>query len=182
MDIQKLKQSFEHVIESFKFEIASLRTGRATPVLVEDIPVECYGATSPLKAVASISIPGPKEIVIQPWDKTVLPAIEKAIQVSNLGMNPIADKDTVRLRLPELTEERRRELVKFLGKQAEEVRIRIRRDREDALREIDKKEKAKEISEDEKFRQKHEIQKAVDEVNKKIEDIESAKEKEIMAV
>ncbi|OGZ96628.1 MAG: ribosome recycling factor [Candidatus Sungbacteria bacterium RIFCSPHIGHO2_01_FULL_50_25] len=182
MDIQKLKQSFEHVIESFKFEIASLRTGRATPALVEDIEVECYGSSQPLKAVASIASPGPKELVIQPWDKSVLPAIEKAIQASNLGINPIADKDTVRLALPQLTEERRRELAKFLGKHTEEARIRIRRDREDALRDVDRKEKAKEISEDERFRQKSEIQKAVDDVNKKIEEIAAAKEKEIMAV
>lgn len=182
MDIQRLTQSFERVIESFKSEIASLRTGRATPALVEDIEVDCYGSIQPLKAVASIASPGPRELVIQPWDKSILPAIEKAIQASNLGINPIADKDTVRLALPQLTEERRRELVKMLGKYAEEARIRIRRDREDALRAVDRKEKAKEISEDERFRQKSEIQKAVDDINKKIEEIAAAKEKEIMAV
>src|SRR3990167_3424549 len=164
MDIQKLKVSLEHIVEGFKHEIASLRTGRATPALVEDIEVECYGAKSQLKAVSSIASPGPRELVIQPWDKSMLPAIEKAIQASNIGMNPIADKDTVRLSLPQLTEERRRELVKFLGKYTEEARIRIRRDREDALREAERKEKDKEISEDQKFRQKNEIQKAVDEV------------------
>jgi len=182
MDIQKLKVSLEHIVEGFKHEIASLRTGRATPALVEDIEVECYGAKSQLKAVASIASPGPRELVIQPWDKSVLPAIEKAIQASNLGINPIADKDTVRLALPQLTEERRRELVKMLGKHTEEARIRIRRDREDALRNVDRREKAKEISEDERFRQKIEIQKFVDEINKKIEESAAAKEKEIMTV
>ncbi len=198
MDIQKLKISLEHVVEGFKHEIASLRTGRATPALVEDIEVDCYGSKSLMKVVASIASTGPRELVIQPWDKSVLPAIEKAIQASNLGINPIADKDTVRLALPQLTEERRRELVKMLGKHTEEARIRIRRDREDALRNVDRREKAKvpspagtgsrpqsglgKISEDEQFRQKNEIQKFVDEVNKKIEDSATAKEKEIMTV
>ncbi len=182
MDIPKLKITLEHAVENFRLEIVSLRTGRATPALVEDILVECYGSTSPLKAVSSIASPGPRELVIQPWDKSILPAIEKAIQGSNLGINPIADKDTVRLNLPQLTEERRRELVKLLGKYTEETRIKVRKNREDALHAIERKEKAKEISEDEKFRQKSEIQKAVDDVNKKIEDIAAAKEKEIMTV
>lgn len=176
MDIQKLKPTLEKVVESFRGDITSLRTGRATPALIEDLEVDCYGSTQPLKAVASIASPGPRELVIQPWDKTVLPAIEKAIQASTLGINPIADKDTVRLNLPQLTEERRKELVKLLGKYTEEARIRVRQNREDALRET------KELAEDEKFRQKNEIQKMVDDTNKKIEDIAAAKEKEIMTV
>jgi ribosome recycling factor len=114
--------------------------------------------------------------VIQPWDKTLLPVIEKAIQASTLGINPIADKDTIRLNLPQLTEERRKELVKFLGKFTEEARIRVRHNREDALHD------AKDGSEDEKFRHKNEVQKIVDDINKKIEEIASQKEKEIMTV
>ena len=112
----------------------------------------------------------------------LLPAIEKAIQNSSLGLAPIADKDTVRLSIPQLTEERRKELVKTLGKFLEEARIKVRRDREDCFREVDRREKAKEISEDEKFRRRNEAQKLVDETNKKIEELGKNKEKEIMTV
>jgi len=159
-----------------------LRTGRATPALVEDLEVDYYGAKTPLKAMAAISSPEPKQLVIQPWDKNAVQPIEKAIQSSSLGLNPVTDRDVIRLSIPSLTEERRKELTKLLGKHLEEARIQVRREREDALKEIERREKAKEISEDEKFRQKSEVQKQVDEINKKIEGMGSAKEKEIMTV
>ncbi len=159
-----------------------MRTGRATPAMVENLEIDYYGAKTPLKVVASISSPEARQLVIQPWDKNVLPAIEKAIINSSLGMNPIADRDTIRLSVPALTEERRKDLVKILGRHMEDAKIKIRREREEALKEIDRKEKAKEMSEDEKFRQKNEIQKQIDEINKKMEDIRVNKEKEIMTV
>ena len=159
-----------------------MRTGRATPALVEDLEVDYYGAKTPLKAMAAISSPEPKQLVIQPWDKNAVQPIEKAIQSSSLGLNPVTDRDVIRLSIPSLTEERRKELTKLLGKHLEEARIQVRREREDALKEIERREKAKEISEDEKFRQKSEVQKQVDEINKKIEGMGSAKEKEIMTV
>lgn len=178
----ELKQKLEKITDRLKTEVAGLRTGRATPALVEDLEVDYYGAKTPLKALASISSPEPKSLVISPWDKNAIQPIEKAIQSSPLGINPITDREVIRLTIPSLTEERRKELAKLLGRHMEEARIQVRREREDALREIDRKEKAKEISEDEKFRQKNEAQKTVDEINKKIEEMGAAKEKEIMTV
>ncbi len=176
------KPKLEKIVERLRHEVAGLRIGRATPALVEDLEVDYYGTKTPLKAVASISSPEPRTIVIQPWDKAVIPAIEKAIQGSSLGLSPITDREAIRLSVPPLTEERRRELVKMLSRHLEDARIQVRKEREEALKEIDKKEKAKEISEDEKFRQKNEAQKIVDEINKKIEEMGAAKEKEIMTV
>ena len=180
--MQDLKQKLEKIIEHLKQETASLRTGRATPALVEDLEVEQYGAKMPLKGVAAISAPDARQIVIQPWDKSMLPAIEKAIQQSALGLNPVADRDTIRLSIPSLTEERRKELVKLLGKHLEDARIQVRRERDEALKSVDQMERDKKISEDEKFRQAKEVQKQVDEFNKKIEEITAAKEKEIMVI
>lgn len=159
-----------------------MRTGRATPALVENLEVEHYGVKAPLRGIAAISATGPREIVIQPWDKSALPAIEKAIAGSTLGLAPIADRDAIRLSIPPLTQERRTEMVKMLGKYGEEARIHVRRERDEALKESERAYKAKEISEDERFRRKNEIQKIVDEANKKIEDTAAAKEKEILTV
>ena len=178
----EFKSKLEKIIEHLKTEIASLRTGRASPALVEDLEVDYYGTKTPLKAVAAISSPDPKQILIQPWDKNAVQPIERAIQSSSLGLNPITDKDSIRLSISPLTEERRRELTKILGKHLEEARIQVRREREEMLKGIDAKEKAKQISEDEKFRQSKEAQKVVDEINKKIEDMGKAKEKEVMTV
>lgn len=180
--IKELREHIDSVLGHFKTEIAGLRTGRATPALVEDLEIEYYGSRTPLKAVASISSPDPRTLLIQPWDKSAVQAIEKAIQGSSLGLNPATDRDAIRLSIPALTEERRKELAKLLGRHTEDARIQIRRGREDALRAVDRKEKQKEISEDEKFRLRNEVQKIVDEVNKKIEDVNLAKEKEIMTV
>jgi ribosome recycling factor len=182
MNTNDLKIKLDKVLERLKTEIASLRTGRATPALVEDLEIDYYGSKTPLKAVASISVPEPRQILISPWDKNAIQPIERAIQASSLGLNPIADKDAIRLVIPQLTEERRKDLVKTLGKHLEEARIAVRREREEAVKEAEKKEKIGEISEDEKFREKSEIQKLIDEANKKIEEVGLAKEKEIMTV
>ena len=180
--MQDFKPKLDKIIERLKNEIASLRTGRATPALVEDLEVDYYGSKTPLKAIAAISSSSARELVIQPWDKGAIQAIEHAIQSSSLGLNPVTDRDAIRLSIPPLTEERRKELLKILGRHLEDARIHVRRDREEALREVDRKEKAKEISENEKFMQKNETQKIVDEINKKIEEIGRAKEKEVMTV
>ena len=177
-----IKQKGDKIIEHLKSESASLRTGRVTSALVEDLEVEYYGSKTPLKAIASISNPEPRTLTIQPWDKGAVQAIEKAIQMSPLGLNPVADRDAIRLMIPSLTEERRKELTKLLGRYVEDARISVRKEREDELRAIDTQLKNKEISEDGRFRHRAEIQKVVDEINKKIEDIGAAKEKEIMAV
>lgn len=180
--MEDFKQKGNKTIEHLKSNLASLRTGRATPALIEDLEVDYYGSKTPLKAMAAISNPEPRTLVIQPWDKSTVQLIEKAIQSSPLGINPVADRDIIRLSIPSLTEERRKELVKLLGRYVEDARISVRKEREDALRVIDTQFKSKEIGEDARFRHKADIQKQVDEINKKIEDIAAAKEKEIMAV
>ncbi len=177
--IKNAEPKFNKVIDFFKNEIASLRTGRATPALVENIKVEAYGQTMSLSQLATISIPQSNMIIIQPWDKATLPAIGKAITSSNIGLNPIADGDFYRLALPSLTQERRGQLIKVLKEKMEEARISIRNIREDVWKEIQKMEKEKKISEDERFKGKDNLQKATDDYIKKIDDVGKAKEKEI---
>ena len=172
----------EKILERLRHDTATLRTGRATSALVEHIEVDYYGAKTPLKALASISVSDARQILIHPWDKNAVQPIEQAIAKSSLGLAPIMDLDTIRLSVPQLTEERRRELVRLLGKMTEEARIHARRDRDEALKEIERAFKAKEISEDERFRKRSDIQKKIDDVNKKIEEIVAAKEREITTV
>ncbi len=177
---EELKSQLERILAGLKAELTPLRTGRASPVLVEDLEIEAYGARQPLKALAAIFAPEARQILIQPWDKSLLPAIEKAIQSSPLGINPIADKDTIRLALPMLTEERKRDLVKVLKEKLEGARIQVRRIRDEAMKAVEAEEKAKAISEDEEFRKKQEVEKIVGACNKKIEETGQGKEREIM--
>ncbi len=177
-----LKQKMEKILARLREEAASLRTGRATSALVEHIEVDYYGVKTPLKALAAIAVPDARQIVIQPWDKNAVQPIERAIQASQLGMAPITDHDAIRLAIPQLTEERRRDLGKLLGKMTEEARIHVRRDRDEALKEIERDYRAKAMSEDAWTRGKKEIQKVIDDANKKIEETVAAKEKEIMTV
>ena len=180
--ISEKKSEMEKAIEHLSFELGKLRTGRATPSLVEDIKVDYYGNKSPLKQIASINVPEPRQITIQPWDRGAIVPIESAIRESDLGLNPVNDGILIRLIIPALTEERRKDLVKVLGAKVEEGRISIRNIREDAWKEIQEMEKEGQISEDEKFRAKDKLQAVVDEYNKKIEEIREKKEKEIMTV
>ena len=174
------KKELENIFDHLKGEMLSLRTGRATPALIEDLEVEYYGSRTPLKAIAAISAPEPRQLAIQPWDKQAIPDIERALQASSLGLNPIAEGNMIRISIPPLTEERRKEMVKMLGKHVEAARIRVRQERDEALKsEVQGNEDA---SDDEKFRLKNEIQKLTDEVNEKIEAAEKAKEQEIMTV
>src|SRR3989344_5608839 len=180
--LKKYEENFQRVIEHFTDELVKIRTGRANAALVEGILVDYYGSKSPLKQIASINIPEPRLINIQPWDKGSLANIEAAIRKSDLGVNPVNDGQIIRLAIPPLNEERRIELSKFLSKMAEESKVSVRNIREDIWKEIQEKEKKGELSEDEKFRGKEALQKAIDEYNKKIEEIREKKEKEIMTV
>jgi ribosome recycling factor len=180
--MEDFKKSLDAVIEHLREEITSLRTGRATPALVEDLAVEYYGSVTQLKAIAAISSPEPRQLVIQPWDKNALAAIEQAIVNSSLGMNPIVEGILIRLSVPALTEERRREMTKLLGKHVEAARIRVRQERDEVLKGLNQEEKNGGMGEDEVFRQKGEIQKSVDAANARIEEISQAKEKEIMTI
>ncbi|EKE19572.1 MAG: hypothetical protein ACD_8C00138G0015 [uncultured bacterium] len=176
------KEDLEKSIEHFKNEAGKIRTGRANPSLVEDLMVDYYGAKTPLKQIASINTPEPRTIAIQPWDRGALAAIEGAIRSSDLNMNPMNDGIMVRINIPMLTEERRKEMVKVLNQKGEEARIGIRTIREDVLKEIKDAQKAGEISEDDEFAGKDKMQTIVDEYNKKIEEIRAKKEVEIMTV
>ncbi len=180
--IDQQKEQFDKVIEHLKSETSSLRTGRATPVLVEDIPIEAYGTKQPLKAVASITVADAKTLNIDPWDKSLMQAVEIGIRNSPLGISPVNDGKLIRLPLPELTQERRGELIKVLHQKAEQARISIRKVREDIRGAIDMAEETKQISEDEKFLSFETVEKMVKEYNEKIKMIAEEKEKEIMTV
>ncbi len=178
--INQKKPEFDKILEFYKSDIASIRTGRANPALVEDIEVDYYNQKFRVKELASISAPEPRTIVIQPWDKGVIEAIGGAIRKSDLGLNPVVDGQIIRLNIPSLTEERRKEFIKLLKQKAEESRIKIRRIREDIWDRVQKMERAHEIREDEKFKAKDDLQKLINEYNRKIEDMEKKKEEELM--
>lgn len=176
------KEDLEKSVEHFKNEAGKIRTGRANPSLVEDLLVDYYGAKTPLKQIASINTPEPRTISIQPWDRGALAAIEGAIRSSDLNLNPMNDGILVRINIPMLTEDRRREMVKALNQKAEEGRIAVRSIREEMLKEIKDAEKSGAMSEDDEFKGKERVQEVVDEYNKKVEEIRAKKEVEIMTV
>jgi ribosome recycling factor len=178
--IEKKKPELEKILNLFKEEIQKIRTGRATPALVEDLPVDYYGSKVKLKQIAAILCPEPRQILIQPWDKNSIEAIERALNQADLGTSPIVDKGNIRVNLPPLTEEFRKNLVAQVGKKKEETRERIRKWRDYVLKEIQRYFQEKEISEDDKFRAKDKLQELVDEYNKKVEEIAQYKNKEIM--
>ena len=176
------QEEFAKTIEHLKTELAGLRTGRASTSLVEMIPVEAYGTSQPIRDMAQISVPEPRQIYIQPWDKSVLRDMEKAIQISPLGVNPVNDGNGLRIVLPALTEERRKELTKVVGQYSEAARVAVRNVRESAMKEFKKLEDDGQISEDERFRGEEQLQKKVEEINRQIKEIVDAKEKEILTV
>ncbi|MFZ1655057.1 MAG: ribosome recycling factor [Candidatus Moraniibacteriota bacterium] len=180
--IDSKQSAFEKSLNHFTEEAGTLRTGRANPGIVEGLSVEYYNTQTPLVQIASISVPEPRQIVVSPWDKGALTQIEAAIRESDLGLNPVNDGSVIRITLPALTEERRRELVKTLNSRAEEARIAIRNIREEVWKEIQEREKAGEISEDDKFRGKDELQKVIDDFNARLESVRERKEGEVMTV
>ena len=166
--IDKAKPEFEKAFKFFEGELAKIRTSRASPALVEDIEVNAFNQKFPLKQLGAISTPSTNQIVIQPWDTSYIEPIEKAIGQSGLGMSCAVDKNLIRLNLPMLTEEYRLALGKTINEKAEQTKQVIRRQREDAWNKIQAAQKAKEISEDDKFRGKDELQKVVDDYQEKI--------------
>ena len=169
-------------IEAMKREFASLRAGRATPSLLDKVMVDYYGTPTPVNQVAKVTVPEARMIVIQPWEKSVLHDIEKAIMKSDLGLSPNSDGTAIRLAIPQLTQERRQELVKTLNKKAEEAKVAIRNIRRDANDAIKKLEKAKEITEDESKKAQESFQKTLDKYIKSVDELRGIKEKEIMEV
>ena len=176
------EERMQKSIEAMKKDFIGIRTGRASPALLDTIKVNAYGQEMTIKQVATISVPEPRMIVIQPWDKSVIGEIEKAIQKSDLGINPVNDGKLIRLVFPPLTEERRKNLVKLVKKRAEEAKISIRNIRRDAIEYLKELEKEGEISEDDQRRGQDQIQKITDKFTKEIDRILSIKEKEIMEV
>ncbi len=173
---------FNKAIEHLKEEFSRLQIGRASSALVENVPVEVYGNTQPLKAVASITIPEPRTITIQPWDKGNLAAIEKGIVGIGIGLNPVNDGNFVRINIPPLTEERRKELTKKVGALAEDARIRVRNARTDAHNEFKKLKTSSDITEDDWHDADKDLQKKVDDVNDKIAELAKNKEQDIMTI
>ncbi len=178
--IAQKKKDFENVFEFAKNEAASIRTGRATPAMAEDLPVEYMGSQLKIKELASLSTPEPRMLVIQPWDSGALAAIEKAIRESSLGLNPTNDGKAVRLTIPALTEERRKEFIKVLHAKMEEARIRMRHVREEIVKKVQSAVREKTAREDDLRLAKDELQKITDDLNKRIDDLAKKKEQELM--
>ena len=176
------EDKMKKALEALRKEYGSLRAGRATPSLLEKVMVDYYGSPTPVNQIANVSVPEPRMIVIQPWEKTMINAIDKAIQKSDLGLMPNNDGVVIRLTIPQLTQERRSEIVKVIHKKAEESRVAIRNLRRDANDTIKKVEKDKTVSEDEAKKAQDDIQKLTDKYIKEVDQVMTAKEKEIMEV
>jgi ribosome recycling factor len=180
--IRQTKEKMQRSIEAAEREFSAVRTGRATPALLDRVKVEYYGSEMPVNQVATVSVPEARQLVIAPWDKAVLPAIQKAIHASDLGLTPNNDGQVIRLEIPTLTEERRKELTKVVHTKAEEGKIAIRNLRRDANDTLDKMEKQSQLSEDDVERGKKEIQKLTDEFIAKVDELTEKKVAEIMEV
>jgi ribosome recycling factor len=169
-------------IDALRNELAKVRTGRASTALLDSVRVEAYGNPVPINQVANMSVPDAHMITIQPWDKSMTPHIEKAIKAANLGLNPSNDGNVIRVPMPPLTEERRKEIVKLVKKFGEDSKVAIRNIRRDAMEHLKKAEKAEHFSEDERKRSEDEVQKKTDGHVKEVDTLVAAKEKEVMAV
>lgn len=180
--ILEMAEKMEKSVETFKYELSKVRTGRASLALLDDISVDAYGSSMPLNQVGTITIPESRTIAIQPWDPQVLGAIEKAILKSDVGLTPASDGKIIRLNIPQLTEERRKELVKLVKKIAEEFRVAIRNVRREAIDYLKKQKKDKEISEDDLFKLQDDAQSETDDYIGQIDEITASKEKEVMDV
>ncbi len=181
-DIKSYRDRMDRCVSTLKEEFAGLRTGRASSALIEPVQVEAYGGTSPITAVAAISVPEPRMITVSVWDKGLVVSVEKAIRNAGLGLNPVVDGTTLRIPIPPLTEERRKEIAKLAGKYAEQQRVAVRNVRRDANDDLKKAEKAGDISQDEQKRLEGEVQKETDAAIKRIDETLKAKEQEIMQV
>ena len=175
-----LSRRMHGAVEALKHELAGLRTGRASTALLDPVHVEVYGANMALNQVATVSVPEPRLISVQVWDRSNVQPVEKAIRSAGLGLNPVTDGQMIRLPIPELTEERRKELAKLVGQYAEKAKVAVRNVRRDGMDHLKQDEKKHEISEDERKRLEHEVQKLTDDTIKEIDAAADAKEKEIL--
>lgn len=179
---KKANEKMAHAVEVFKKDLSTFRTGRASLSIFDNIRIDYYGSLLPLNQVATLGIPESRTITIQPWEQRMIGEIEKAIMKSDLGLTPINDGKTIKINIPPLTEERRKQLVKVVRKRAEEARVAVRNIRRDIIEEIKRAEKDKKLSEDDSRRAQDEIQKLTNSFIEKIDQILEQKEKEIMEV
>jgi ribosome recycling factor len=180
--LQKAKQRMESALESLRREFAGVRTGKASPQLLDAIRVEAYGSRVPLNQVGTVSAPEPRLLTIQPWDRGLVKDIERALRESDLGLNPSNDGQLIRIPIPPLTEERRKEYVRLLHKLAEEGRVAVRQARKDANDEVKARQKKEGLSEDDIRREEKEVQKLTDQYIAKVEEMLKHKEAEVMEV
>jgi len=178
----EIEDKMEKTVGALRAELLGVRTGRASPALVERIPVDAYGSTMPLNQTATIAVPEPRLITIRPWDASIIGAIEKAIQKSDIGLTPNSDGKIIRLAIPSLTDERRRDLTKLVSRRTEEARVGMRNLRRDGLKELGDLQKDKQISEDEFYKAKDDLQKLTDQYIAKVDEVGATKEAEIMEV
>jgi ribosome recycling factor len=181
-DLNEIKRRMQAGVQSLKHELGGLRTGRASGSMLDPVQVEAYGSYMPLNQVATVSVPEPRLLSVQVWDRSMVHAVEKAIVASNLGLTPSTEGQVIRLRIPELNEERRKELVKVAHKYAEAARVAVRHVRRDGLDILKKLEKDHAISEDDGKRHSNEVQKVTDGSIAEVDQLLAAKEKEIMTV
>ncbi|HLL24731.1 MAG TPA: ribosome recycling factor [Kofleriaceae bacterium] len=174
------EDGMKKAVESFKRDLTKIRTGRANTAMLDGIKVDYYGTPTPVNQVATVQVVDARLITVKPWEKNMIPIIDKAIRASDLGINPVSDAEQVRLPIPPLTQERRRDLAKSVGKQTEEARVAVRAARRDAMDMVKDAEKDKQISEDERKQGEKKIQDLTDKYIAMIDDIAKAKEKEIM--
>lgn len=176
------KPKFDRVLEHFKTELGSIRSGRATPALVEQVKVEAYGTLTPLIELASISAPETRVLVVNPWDKGILKDVERALQAANVGASPVVDGQIIRLNFPQLTEERRRDLMKLVTAKVEEAKAAIRRVREEVLKQGKDDKAAGKLREDEFFVLQKDLQKTIDDISDRVKQQVAHKEQEIMTI
>ena len=181
-DLDDVKRRMTGAINAFKHDLGSLRTGRASPTLLDPLQVDAYGAAMPIAQVATVSVPEPRLLSVQVWDRSMVAAVEKAIRESDLGLNPQTEGQVIRLRIPEMNEQRRKEMVKVAHKYAEEAKVAVRHVRRDGLDLLKKLEKDSAISEDDSKRHADQVQKATDQFVADVDSLLVAKEKEIMQV
>ncbi|MBF8280232.1 MAG: Ribosome-recycling factor [Candidatus Magasanikbacteria bacterium] len=180
--IDSHRVEFEKILEHLKMDLSTLRTGRASPLLVEQVMVEAYGSKMPLKGVASINVPDAKTLAIDVWDKGLMKAVEEALRAANLGINPVNDGKVIRMTMPQMTEETRKNLIKVMHGKLEDARIAVRQAREDVRQIVKMAEDGGEIGEDEKFALQQKLEDMVKEYNEKIKTMGESKEKEIMTI
>jgi ribosome recycling factor len=180
IDKSDLQRRMHGAVEALKHDLGGLRTGRASTALLDPVHVEVYGSHMPLNQVAAVSAPEPRMLTVQVWDRSNVQPVEKAIRSANLGLNPVTDGQLIRLPIPDLTEDRRKELAKLVGQYAEKAKIAVRNVRRDGMEHLKQDERKHEISEDERKRLEHDVQKLTDDTIKEIDELAHSKEKEIL--